>query len=432
MSKIKSIHARQILDSRGTPTIEVDVITEQNILGRSSVPSGASKGENEAFELRDNEKDFFCGKGVLKAVCNVNKIISPELIGKSIFDQIYIDKLMLELDGTINKKRLGANAILAVSLSVAKAASNELKIPLRQYIGGIYANTLPIPLINIVNGGRHSNAPITFQEFMIIPVKANSFLESLQMGYKVFYQLKDILQKRGLSTSVGDEGGFSPNFNGIEDVLDHILDAIHMANYVPYDQIGIAIDCAASEFYNKDYKYYDYSKFDNKTGNSKKSKEEHVNYLSYLIKRYPIISIEDGMDQNDWDGWKLLTDEIGTDIQLVGDDLFVTQTRKLNEGIEKKIANSILIKVNQVGTLTETIETINLAKKNKYRNIISHRSGETEDSFISDFTVALNIEQIKTGSICRSERVSKYNQLLRIEEELGKHAYYPIWNNNTE
>ncbi|WP_185872013.1 phosphopyruvate hydratase [Blattabacterium cuenoti] len=427
MSKIKKIYARQILDSRGNPTIEVDVITEKNILGRFSVPSGASKGENEAFELRDNNKDFFYGKGVLKAVYNVNNIISPELIGKSIFDQIYIDKLMIELDGTKNKKRLGANSILSISVSIAKAAANELNIPLYKYIGGIYTNKLPIPLINIVNGGRHSNAPIAFQEFMIVPIKANTFLEALQMGHKVFYQLKNLLQKEGLSTSVGDEGGFSPNFNGIEDVLNHILEAIHMANYEPYDQIGIAIDCAASEFY-LDNKYYDYSKFENKKENYKKSKKEHVNYLSYLIKRFPIISIEDGMDQNDWEGWKLLTDEIGDKVQLVGDDLFVTNTYKLNEGIQKKVANSILIKVNQVGSLTETIETINLAKKNKYKNIISHRSGETEDSFISDLTVAFNIEQIKTGSICRSERISKYNQLLRIEEVLGKYSCYSEWN----
>lgn len=426
MSKIKSIQARQILDSRGNPTVEVDVITDKGVLGRASVPSGASKGENEAFELRDNKKDIFCGNGVLKAIHNINSIISSELIGKSVFDQIYIDKLMLELDGTINKKRLGANSILAVSLAVARTASNELRIPLYKYIGGVYTNVLPIPLINIVNGGRHSNATIAFQEFMIVPVKSNTFLEALQMGYKVFYQLKDILHQKGLSTSVGDEGGFSPNFNGIEDVLDHILEAIHMANYEPYDQIGIAIDCAASEFYSDNK--YNYSKFEKKTENSDKSREEHVDYLSYLIRRYPIISIEDGMDQNDWDGWKLLTNEMGDKIQLVGDDLFVTQVGKLNEGIKRKIANSILIKVNQVGTLTETIETINLAKKNKYKNIISHRSGETEDSFIADFSVALNIEQIKTGSICRSERISKYNQLLRIEETLGKYSLYSGWN----
>ncbi|WP_185858321.1 phosphopyruvate hydratase [Blattabacterium cuenoti] len=427
MSKIKSINARQILDSRGDPTIEVDVITDKNILGRASVPSGASKGENESFELRDNQKDIFSGKGVLKAVKNINNIIAPELIGKSALDQICIDKLMLELDGTVNKKRLGSNAILAISLATAKAASNELEIPLYKYIGGVYTCELPIPLINIVNGGKHSNAPIVFQEFMIVPITANTFLEAIQMGYKVFYQLKKILQQKGLSTSVGDEGGVSPNFNGVEDVLDHILEAIHLANYEPYDQIGIAIDCAASEFYQNNK--YDYSKFEKKLENSKKSKKEHIHYLSYLIKKYPIISIEDGMDQNDWEGWKLLTDEIGDQIQLVGDDLFVTKASILKKGIKKEVANSILIKVNQVGTLTETIETINLAKKNKYKNIISHRSGDTEDSFIADLSVAFNIEQIKIGSICRSERTSKYNQLLRIEEELGKHSFYSKWKN---
>ncbi|BAM99652.1 phosphopyruvate hydratase [Blattabacterium cuenoti] len=433
MSKIKNIQARQILDSRGNPTVEVDVITENNILGRASVPSGTSKGKYETFELRDNKENIFFGKGVLKAVQNVNDIITPELIGKPVLDQIYIDQLMLELDGTINKKRLGSNAILAVSLATAKAASNELNLPLYKYIGGIYTCLLPIPLINIVNGGKHSNASsIVFQEFMIVPIKANSFVEAIQMGHKVFYHLKDILDKKGFSTSVGDEGGFSPNFNGIEDALDHILEAIHMANYEPYDQIAIAIDCAASEFYkNHKYDYSHFEKFEkseNKTKNLIKSREEHIRYLSYLVRKYPIISIEDGMDQNDWEGWKLLTHEIGDKIQLVGDDLFVTQAKKLNEGIEKKVANSILIKVNQVGTLTETIETINIAKKNKYKNIISHRSGDTEDSFIADLSVAFNIEQIKTGSLCRSERISKYNQLLRIENALGKYSSYSKWN----
>ncbi|BAR92109.1 phosphopyruvate hydratase [Blattabacterium cuenoti] len=433
MSKIKNIQARQILDSRGNPTVEVDVITENNILGRASVPSGTSKGKYETFELRDNKENIFFGKGVLKAVQNVNDIITPELIGKPVLDQIYIDQLMLELDGTINKKRLGSNAILAVSLATAKAASNELNLPLYKYIGGIYTCLLPIPLINIVNGGKHSNASsIVFQEFMIVPIKANSFVEAIQMGHKVFYHLKNILDKKGFSTSVGDEGGFSPNFNGIEDALDHILEAIHIANYVPYDQIAIAIDCAASEFYkNHKYDYSHFEKFEkseNETKNLIKSREEHIRYLSYLVRKYPIISIEDGMDQNDWEGWKLLTHEIGDKIQLVGDDLFVTQAKKLNEGIEKKVANSILIKVNQVGTLTETIETINIAKKNKYKNIISHRSGDTEDSFIADLSVAFNIEQIKTGSLCRSERISKYNQLLRIENALGKYSSYSKWN----
>ncbi|WP_185857751.1 phosphopyruvate hydratase [Blattabacterium cuenoti] len=430
MSKIKNIQSRQILDSRGNPTVEVDIITENDILGRASVPSGASKGKNEAFELRDQKENIFLGKGVLKAVQNINDIIAPELIGKSVLDQICIDKLMLELDGTINKKRLGANAILAISLATAKAASNELNIPLYKYIGGIYACFLPIPLINIINGGKHSNIPsIVFQEFMIVPIKANTFIEAIQIGHKIFYQLKNILNEKGFSTNVGDEGGFSPNLNGVEDVLDHILEAIYMANYEPYDQVGIAIDCAASEFYENDR--YDYSIFEKSKKNEKnliKSREEHVSYLSYLVKKYPIISIEDGMDQNDWEGWKLLSDEIGDQIQLVGDDLFVTQVKKLNEGINKKIANSILIKVNQVGTLTETIETIHIAKKNKYKNIISHRSGDTEDTFIADLSVAFNIEQIKIGSLCRSERISKYNQLLRIENELGKYSIYSKWN----
>ncbi|WP_185851943.1 phosphopyruvate hydratase [Blattabacterium cuenoti] len=429
MSKIKHIQARQILDSRGNPTVEVDVITEKNILGRASIPSGVSKGENEAFELRDNKENIFFGKGVLKAVQNVNDIIAPELMGKSVLDQIYIDKLMLELDGTENKKRLGANAILAISLATAKAASNELNIPLYKYIGGIYTYSLPIPLINIVNGGKHSNASsLVFQEFMIVPVKANTFIEALQMGHKVFYKLKNLLTKKGFSTNVGDEGGFAPNFHGVEDALDHILEAIHMANYEPYDQVAIAIDCAASEFYkNNEYDYSKFERSEKKTKNSIKSREEHIHYLSYLVKKYPIISIEDGMDENDWEGWKLLTHEIGDKVQLVGDDLFVTQVTKLLEGIEKKVANSILIKVNQVGTLTETIETIHVAKKNKYKNIISHRSGETEDSFIADLAVAFNIEQIKTGSLCRSERTSKYNQLLRIENTLGKHSFYSKW-----
>ncbi|WP_185862497.1 phosphopyruvate hydratase [Blattabacterium cuenoti] len=425
MSKIKTIKARQILDSRGNPTVEVDVVTEKNILGRACVPSGASKGENEAFELRDGG-DKFLGNGVMKAVHNVNNIISPELIGYSVMDQISIDKLILDLDGTKNKKRLGANAILGVSLAVVKAASNELNIPLYKYIGGVHAHVLPIPLMNIVNGGRHSDAPIAFQEFMIVPMKANTFLDALQMGYKVFYKLKNILSKKGLSTNVGDEGGFSSNFNGIEDVLDNVMEAIHQANYEPYEEIGLALDCAASEFY-QDNKY-NYSKFEN--GNKEKierSKEEHVNYLSYLTRRYPIISIEDGMDQNDWEGWKILTRELGKEVLLVGDDLFVTKVEKLNEGIKEGIANSILIKVNQVGTLTETIETINTGKVNGYYNIISHRSGDTEDPFIADLSVALNIGKIKTGSICRSERTSKYNQLLRIEDALGKNSHYPGW-----
>ncbi|WP_185855854.1 phosphopyruvate hydratase [Blattabacterium cuenoti] len=426
MSKIKKIKSRQILDSRGNPTVEVDVITENNILGRASVPSGTSKGIEEAFELRD-ECEFFLGKGVFKAVQNVNNIISPELIGKSVMEQEYIDQLMLDLDGTKNKKRLGSNAILGISLAVTKAASKELKLPLYRYIGGISSKILPVPLINIINGGKHSDSCIPFQEFMIIPVKANSFFESIQMGHKVFYKLRELLRKKGFSTNLGDEGGFAPNLFNIEDVLDNLLESIYMANYEPYDHIGLALDCAASEFYSDNQ--YNYSKFDRRKNKKiiKKSSQEHVNYLSYLVKRYPILSIEDGMDQNDWEGWKLLTDEIGNNVQLVGDDLFVTKIERLNKGIKKGIANSILIKVNQVGTLTETVNTINLAKKNRYNNIISHRSGDTEDSFIADLSVAFNTGQIKTGSICRSERTSKYNQLFRIEEILGKNSCYPGW-----
>ncbi|WP_185873100.1 phosphopyruvate hydratase [Blattabacterium cuenoti] len=429
MSYIKSIKARQILDSRGNPTVEVDLITKNNVIGRASVPSGASKGINEAIELRDEDNNFFLGKGVSKSVYNIRNIIAPELIGKSVLNQIDIDNLMLSLDGTNNKKKLGANSILAVSIAAAKAASIELNIPIYNYIGGLYSHSLPIPLVNIINGGKHSNAPIAFQEFMIVPTKAKNLLESLKMIHKIFYQLKYILNKKGLSTSLGDEGGFTPNLNGTEDVLNYILDAIYFSGYEPYDEIGIAIDCAASEFYENNK--YNYSKFEKNTETSSiKSREEHIQYLSFLINKYPIISIEDGMDQNDWKGWKMLTNEIGDQIQLVGDDLFVTQINKLKIGIDKKIANSILIKLNQVGTLTETIDTINFAKSNKYKNIISHRSGDTEDSFISNLCVAFNIEQIKTGSICRSERTSKYNELLRIEENLGKNSHYPKWEGN--
>ncbi|WP_185850792.1 phosphopyruvate hydratase [Blattabacterium cuenoti] len=423
MRKIKRIKARQILDSRGNPTIEVDVITNNNVLGRFSVPSGASKGEHEAFELRDGGKKFL-GKEVYKAIYNVNNIIAPELTGVSIIDQIYIDHLMIDLDGTKNKSRLGSNSILGVSIAAVKAAAKELDIPLYKYIGGVFStNVLPVPMINIVNGGRHSDAPVAFQEFMIVPMKANTFYDAIEMGHKVFYQLKNLLFKKKLSISVGDEGGFSSNFNGIEDVLDHILESIHLSGYIPYDQIGIALDCASSEFYSNNV--YDYSKFEK--GSIKRSREEHVRYLSYLVKRYPIVSIEDGMDQNDWIGWNILTKELGEDILLVGDDLFVTQVEKLNKGIKNFSANSILIKLNQVGTLTETIETINLAKKHRYHNIISHRSGETEDTFIADLTVSLNIGKIKTGSICRSERTAKYNQLLRIEEMLSGKSDYAGW-----
>lgn len=418
MSKIKNIFSRQVLDSRGNPTVETDVFTESGFLGRSSVPSGVSIGKDESFEIRDGNKNFFLGKGVSKAVENVNCIIAPELIGKSVLDQIYLDEIMIKLDGTKNKKRLGSNAILSVSLSIAKAAAKKLGIQLYKYIGGIYTRILPIPLVNIVNGGRHSRSPVAFQEFMIIPVKKNKFIDSIQICYKIFYQLKELLINRNLSTSLGDEGGFSPEFNGIEEALDFILESIYLSGYEPYDDVSIAIDCAASEFYN-DGKY-DYSIFEKKVENSIKSREEQVEYLTYLVNKYPIVSIEDGMDQNDLEGWKLLSNEIGDKIQLVGDDLFVTHVNKLKKGVQKKIANSILIKINQVGTLTETVETINFAKENKYKNIISHRSGDTEDNFISNLSVAFNIEQIKTGSLCRSERVSKYNELLRIEEYINR------------
>ncbi|WP_185882239.1 phosphopyruvate hydratase [Blattabacterium cuenoti] len=426
MSKIKQILSRQILDSRGDPTIEVDVITQDNCLGRASVPSGASKGQYEAFELRDCERDF-SGKGVKKVIYNINKIIAPELIGKSVLDQIKIDYMMLDLDGTKNKNRLGANAILGVSLAIVKAASNSLNIPIYKYIGGVYSHVLPVPLINIVNGGKHANSSIPFQEFMIIPTVAKTFFESIQIGHKIFYQLKELLSKKGLSTNVGDEGGFSSNFNNIENILDIILEAIHLSNYEPYKDIGIAIDCAASEFYQEKDEKYNYSKFGmmHNKDNIIKTREEHIRYLSFLTRRYPIVSIEDGMDQNDLIGWKYLTKELGKNIQLVGDDLFVTQIDRLqNIGIDKEIANAVLIKLNQVGTLTETIKTIHLANKHKYNNIISHRSGDTEDSFIADFSVAFNIGQIKTGSICRSERNAKYNQLLRIENDLGKNSFF--------
>ncbi|WP_185868326.1 phosphopyruvate hydratase [Blattabacterium cuenoti] len=427
MSKIKFIKARQILDSRGHPTVEVDILTTNNILGRASVPSGSSKGEQEAFELRDNEKDSFLGMSVSQAIKNVNNIIAPELIGKSVLDQFHIDRLMLELDGTKNKKRLGANAILAISLANAKAASKEVGLPIYQYIGGSYSHILPIPLVNVVNGGKHSNISIAFQEFMIVPIKAKNFFESLHIVYNIFYHLKNFLNEKGYSTNVGDEGGFSPNFEKIENILDIILENIHLSGYEPYDEVGIAIDCAASELYEN--KKYNYSKFnrDQKKDPLLKSSEDHVQYLSFLSRKYPIISIEDGMDQNDWKGWKLLTDELGDKIQLVGDDIFVTQIDNLRRGVNNGIANSILIKINQVGTLTETMNTIDFAKKSGYKNVISHRSGETEDHFISDLSVAFNIEQIKIGSICRSERTSKYNQLLRIEEDLGKRSVYPNW-----
>ena len=422
MSIIIKVHARQILDSRGNPTVEVDVITENGILGRAAVPSGASTGEHEAVELRDGGKAFM-GKGVLKAVENVNSTIASELVGMSVFEQNAIDKMMIELDGTPNKSNLGANAILGVSLAVAKAAANELGMPLYRYVGGVSANTLPVPMMNIINGGSHSDAPIAFQEFMIMPVKATSFTHAMQMGTEIFHNLKKVLHDRNLSTAVGDEGGFAPNLaGGTEDALDSIKLAVTNAGYTFGDDIMIALDCAASEFY-VDGKY-DYTKFEGAGGKIRTS-EEQADYLAELAAKYPIISIEDGMYEDDWKGWKYLTDKIGNKVQLVGDDLFVTNVDRLSRGINEGIANSILIKVNQIGTLSETIAAVNMAHNAGYTSVMSHRSGETEDNTIADLAVALNCGQIKTGSASRSDRMAKYNQLLRIEEELNEVAYFP-------
>jgi enolase len=423
-AKISKIYARQIFDSRGNPTIEVDLITENGVLGRAAIPSGASTGEHEAAELRDGGENFL-GKGVQKAIENVNKIIAPKLIGKCVFEQKFLDELMIKLDGTPNKANLGANAILGVSMALAKAASLERKKPLFEYLAGDKVCTLPVPMMNIINGGSHSDAPIAFQEFMIMPVGANSFSQAMQMGVEVFHQLKGILKKRNLSTAVGDEGGFAPSFNSTEDALDTILEAIKKAGYEPKKQIALALDCAASEFYEQGK--YDYRKFEGQNA-ACRSKEEQVQYLAFLSEKYPIVSIEDGMDENDWEGWKLLTNKIGDKIQLVGDDLFVTNPRILKKGIDNKIANSILIKVNQIGTLTETIEAIKLAQAFNYTTVISHRSGETEDTIIADLAVAFEAKQIKTGSLSRSDRMAKYNQLLRIEEILQEKAIYPGWN----
>jgi enolase len=422
MSIIIKIHARQILDSRGNPTIEVDVITENGVLGRAAVPSGASTGEHEAMELRDGGKAFM-GKGVLKAVENVNLRIAEELLGTSVFEQNLIDQKMIDLDTTYNKSNLGANAILGVSLAVAKAAANELGLPLYRYIGGVSANTLPVPMMNIINGGSHSDAPIAFQEFMIIPVKAKNFTHAMQMGTEIFHHLKKELHDRGLSTAVGDEGGFAPNLaGGTEDALESIKNAVEKAGYKFGDEVMIALDCAASEFYVNGS--YDYKKFEGENGKIRSSKEQ-AEYLAELAAKYPIISIEDGMQEDDWDGWKYLTDLIGHKVQLVGDDLFVTNVTRLKTGIDKGIANSILVKVNQIGTLTETIAAVNMAHNAGYTSVMSHRSGETEDTTIADLAVALNCGQIKTGSASRSDRMAKYNQLLRIEEELGDVAYFP-------
>ena len=421
MANIKKILARQIFDSRGNPTVEVDVITDDNNLGRASVPSGASTGENEAVELRDGG-DSYMGKGVLMAVNNVNTVIAEQLVGKSVFDQQKIDNAMIELDGTDNKCILGANAILGVSLAVSQAAAKCKGLPLYKYIGGDSAVTLPVPMMNIINGGSHSDAPIAFQEFMIVPVSAESFTNAMKVGSEIFHNLKKNLSSRGLTTSVGDEGGFAPKLTGTEDALKTITDSIISAGYKPGDDVMIALDCASSEFYIEGK--YDYKKYEGEGGSVFNSNEQ-AEYLSKLVDSYPIISIEDGMDQNDWEGWKYLTQIAGDKVQLVGDDLFVTNSKILQKGISENAANSILIKVNQIGTLTETIDAVNLAKSNGFSTVISHRSGETEDNVIADLAVALNAGQIKTGSMSRSDRMSKYNQLLRIEEQLSDKAFYP-------
>ncbi len=419
--KITAIKGREILDSRGNPTIEVDVILENGVLGRASVPSGASTGENEALELRDHDSSRYLGKGVQKAVKHIHKHIAPALIGMEVTDQRGIDRKMIELDGTPTKSNLGANAILGVSLAVAKAAALSLGIPLYRYIGGMNTYVMPVPMMNIINGGSHSDAPIAFQEFMIRPVGAESFHEGLRMGAEVFHELKNVLKARNLSTAVGDEGGFAPSLGGTEDALECILTAIKAAGYKPGKDVTIGLDCASSEFYLDGL--YDYTKFEGLEASIRTSYEQ-VNYLEELCNKYPIDSIEDGMAENDWEGWKMLTERIGHRCQLVGDDLFVTNVKFLSRGIEEGCGNSILIKVNQIGTLSETLDAIDLAHRHGYTAIVSHRSGETEDATIADLAVATNSGQIKTGSLSRSDRMAKYNQLLRIEEELGEKAIY--------
>ncbi len=421
MSVIIEVHARQIFDSRGNPTVEVDVTTENGITGRAAVPSGASTGEHEAVELRDGGNAYM-GKGVSQAVKNVNEVLAQELIGVSVFEQNKIDQIMIDLDGTSNKSKLGANAILGISLAAAKAAANELGLPLYRYVGGVSAHTLPVPMMNIINGGSHSDAPIAFQEFMVMPIGAESFTHAMQMGSEIFHHLKKVLHSRGLSTAVGDEGGFAPTLDGTEDALDTILKAIENAGYKPGSEVKIALDCAAAEFYENGV--YDYTKFEGDKG-VKRTSEEQAQYLAELSAKYPIISIEDGMDENDWEGWKSLTEKAGDRVQLVGDDLFVTNVTRLSRGIAEGIANSILIKVNQIGTLSETIAAVEMAHRAGYTSVMSHRSGETEDNTIADLAVALNTGQIKTGSASRSDRMAKYNQLLRIEEELDFEAIYP-------
>jgi enolase len=418
---IQKIHARQILDSRGNPTVEVDVITTNGELGRAAVPSGASTGKHEAVELRDGKKDIYMGKSVQKAIDNVNKIIAKELTGISVFEQNLIDLAMIELDKTKNKSKLGANAILAVSMAVAKAAALESGQPLYRYVGGVNANTLPVPLMNILNGGSHADNSIDFQEFMIVPTGADTFSDALRMGAEVFHHLKKVLHSKGFSTNVGDEGGFAPNIKSNEEAIEIVLKAIESAGYKPGEDIYIAMDAAVTEFYDEKKKLYHFHKSDGK----KLTSDEMADYWAKWVKKYPIVSIEDGMSEDDWAGWAKLTSAIGDKVQLVGDDLFVTNVERLARGIENKIANSILVKVNQIGTLTETIEAVQLATRHSYTSIMSHRSGETEDTTIADLAVALNCGQIKTGSASRTDRMAKYNQLLRIEEELGPVAYYP-------
>lgn len=420
MSLIEDIVARQIFDSRGNPTVEVDVITEDGFIGRAAVPSGASTGTHEAVELRDNDKKMYMGKSVLKAVANVD-IIANELIGVDVTEQNLIDRVMIELDGTPNKGKLGANAMLAVSLAASKAAAEELNLPLYRYVGGVNANTLPIPMMNIINGGSHADNGIDFQEYMIMPIKAGSFTEAMRQGSEIFHHLKNILKKRGYSTNVGDEGGYAPNVKDNFEAIDTIMEAIEAAGYKAGKDIHIAMDAAASEYYDADKKLYVFKKSSKQTFTS----DQMVDFWADWIKKYPVVSIEDGMAEDDWDGWKKLTEKIGDKCQLVGDDLFVTNVTRLQEGIDKGIANSILIKVNQIGTLTETIDAVNMAKRNGYTSIMSHRSGETEDATIADLAVALNCGQIKTGSASRSDRMAKYNQLLRIEQQLGEIAYFP-------
>ncbi len=419
MSFISQIHARQIFDSRGNPTVEVDVTLDSGVVGRAAVPSGASTGKHEAVELRDDDKSMYMGKGVLKAVENVNSKIAAELVGFSVYEQSLLDKIMIELDGTPNKANLGANAILGVSLAAARAAAQDAGMPLYRYIGGVGASTLPVPMMNILNGGSHADNSIDFQEFMIMPTGASSFSEALRWGTEIFHHLKDVLKKQGFSTNVGDEGGFAPNIKSNEDAIKIVLQAIETAGYRPGEDVFIAMDAAVSEFY-EDGVYY----FKKSTGD-KLTSSQMVDYWADWMKKYPIISLEDGMDEDDWSGWKSLTERVGKQTQLVGDDLFVTNVDRLQRGIDENIANAILIKVNQIGTLTETIAAVNLGRRNGYKSIMSHRSGETEDSTIADLAVALNTGQIKTGSASRSDRMAKYNQLLRIEEELGEVAYFP-------